>query len=309
MKKQYYRVAASCFEPEASQGLEQRREALRDHLIHLLEEQGPDLLVLPEKVIVHNLPEEPRLLAEGLSGLTVTMVADLARYYSVNICLPILEAEAGGLYNSAVYLDRKGAVAGKYRKHVPMDNEMECGILSGDLAQPPVMVDGLRVGTAICFDQNYPDLLWNWIQSGVDLLTFPAYTYAGCLMRNWALNCGVPLVAAFPWESVIYDRDGSTLVEAGQHTDTVRLGFHAPWIACNLNLQSRVYHLDGNQNLLPVIARRFGGKLDIRLMVKEARMMITSHSPDIEIGEMECEIGLEPLQTYLKRNYSTHELT
>jgi predicted amidohydrolase len=302
MMLQKYRVAASCFEPDTTQAIDLRRQALRFHITELLKEQSPDLLVLPETAIVPDFDCHTLCGAEPITGLTVKMVSEIATDFSANICIPIIEADEGALYNSAVYVNRRGNVAGKYRKHVPTGMEIERGIKPGEAAQKPVVLDGLRVGTAICFDQNYPDLIWNCIASGVDLLTFPSYTYAGNLMRYWAFNCGVPLVCAFPWESVIYDRDGTLLAEAGTYTTTVKFGHHSPWIAHSLDFQSRVYHLDGNQVRLKEIAARYGGKVDIRLIVHDARMMVTVVSDDIDIDHLEQEMGLVPLQTYLRES-------
>lgn len=302
MKVKHYRVAASCFEPDVSHAIEQRRQAFRDHLAALLQEQKPDLLVLPEVALVPDFDRHERCGAEPSSGPAVQTAAAFAKRFSANICMPIIEIEAGKLYNTAVYLDRKGNHAGSYRKHVPTAAEIKQGICPGAANQQPVILDGLRIGTAICFDENFPDLIWNWIARGVDLLTFPAYTYAGNLMRYWALHSGVPLVCAFPWESVIYDRDGAILAHAGTHTDTVRFGYHAPWIACNLNFQSRTYHLDENQAKLPHLAARYGGQLDIRLMVKEARMILTAVADALDIEQVEQEMELIPLQKYLRES-------
>ena len=302
-----YRAAASCFEPDTAHNIDQRRNALRAHITGLLEEQRADLLVLPETVIVQGLEGLHRCGAEPVDGPTVKMVSEIAAGFSANICVPIIEEDERALYNSAIYVDRRGGVAGKYRKRVPMNTEMERGIRPGEPAQQPVVLDGLRVGTAICFDENFPDLMWDWIASGVDLLAFPAYTYAGELMRNWALNCGVPLICAFPWESVIYDRDGSTLAQAGTHTDTVRFGYHHPWIACEVNFRSRIYHLDENQARLKEVAARYGAKVDIRLMVRDGRMMITAIAGDVELDELERDMGLVPLQEYLRASRALAE--
>lgn len=302
MRLNNYRVAASCFEPDVNQQMDKRRQVLCGHIEELLKEQKPDLLVLPEVVMVPDFDRHDRCAAEPIGGPTVKMTAEIAKSFLTNICLPIIEIDGGALYNSAVYVDRSGAIAGKYRKHVPTAAEIKRGIQPGAAVQQPVILDGLRIGTAICFDENYPDLIWNWIACGVDLLAFPAYTYAGNLMRYWAIHCGVPLVCAFPWESVIYNRDGAILAEAGTHTDTIRFGNHSPWIACNLNFQSRIYHLDENQIKLKEIAAHYGGKLDIRLMVRDARMMITVISGDIEIEQMEKDMQLVPLQKYLRES-------
>jgi len=297
-----YRVAASCFEPDAAQTQTQRRTALHSHLVELLASQAPDLLVLPETVIAVGFGEAERCGAEQLDGETVAMAAKLAAAHHANICVPIIEVDGGILFNTAVYVDRSGKIAGTYRKQVPTSGETGNGIHPGGPAQSPVILDGLRLGTSICFDQNFPDQIWHWIATGIDLLVFPAYTYAGNLMRSWAVNCGVPLVCAFPWESVIYDRDGKILAEAGTETSTVRFGFHLPWIACTLNLRSRIYHLDFNQERLKEIASRYGANVDVRLMVKDGRMMLTALGDNPSLEQVEKDLALVPLQKYLQES-------
>ena len=97
-----YRVAASCFEPDTTQLLDQRRQALGAHVTALLEEQRPDLLVLPELVLLPDFHDHPWCGAEPLEGPTVALAAELAARYSANLCLPIVEADGELLFNSAV---------------------------------------------------------------------------------------------------------------------------------------------------------------------------------------------------------------
>lgn len=296
-----YLVSASCFEPAADDKIKQRRDALGAHLSGLLASIRPDLIVLPELSVAIGIEDNPEC-SEMIDGPTVTLVSEIAASASVNICVPILERDNRGLHNSAVYLDRSGRVAGLYRKQMPTAGELRRGIIPGGAAQPPVVVDGVRIGTAICFDENFPDQIWHWIDAGVDLLVFPAYTFAGELMRGWALNCGVPLVCAFPWESVIYDRDGSVPTRAGSLTTTVRFGHHPKWIAARLDMRRRIYHLDGNQMLLEKLTARYAQELQIRLMVQDGRMMISYGAGIGDIEAIEHEFNLVPLQDYLRES-------
>jgi len=292
-----YRVAASCFEPELLQSIAERRESLRIHLTALLKEQKPDLVVVPEVALVPDLDKQ--VSAEPIDGPTINCVAELARLHGANICMPIIEAEKGNKYNAAVYINRRGLVAGKFRKHTPTREELKLGILPGENSPEPVVIDGLRIGTAICYDENYPDLMWHYFVRGVDLLVFPAYTYGGKLMQNWALTCGVPLIAAFPWESVIYDRDGSILAKGGTRTSTIKLGNHPAWIVQEINMQSRIYHLDCNQLKINELGQKYGRKIDIRLLVRESRFQLTVRSDDLDIEQLEKEMNLLPLQRYI----------
>ena len=302
MRIQKYRVAAGCFEPVATHTMAQRLDALRLHVTELLQEQHPDLLVLPETVVTVGLGSNDQYGAEPIDGDTVSMISEIAKKSTTNICIPIIEDEAGDLYNTAVYIGRDGICLGKYRKRVPTSSESETGIRAGARDQQPVLIDGLRVGTAICFDLNFPDLIWDWISCGIDLIVFPSYTYAGELVRNWALNCGVPLIGSFPWESVVYDRDGSVIVKGGTDTSTFRLGHHPAWIACDIDFRRRVYHLDKTQEKLKEISARYGAMVDVRLMVDDGRMMITSISDDMNLDQLEQEMSLVGIQEYLVKS-------
>ncbi len=299
-KPQTYRVAASCFEPDPDHDLDQRREALRAHAAELLEEVRPDLVVLPEVVVAKALDETTRWGAESVDGGTVAGMAELAAAFEANLCVPIVENADDALCNTAVYIDRSGRTAGIYRKRMLTTGELERGLRPGASKQAPVVLDGLRIGTAICFDANFPDQAWGWIEAGVDLLVYPSYTFAGELMRAWAINCGVPLVCAFPWESVIYNRDGSTLAKAGSLTTTVQFGHHPSWIAGTLNFRQRIYHLDDNQEHLEALQARYGATVDVRLLERDGRMMLTAHTDNVDLDMLEEELELMPLQTYLR---------
>lgn len=294
-----YRVAAVCYEPAAEQSIGERLNALAAQVRTVIVQHRPDLVVLPEMCLVADCHLQERVVSEPLDGLTVSAMSGLARELRVSVCIPIIEDDGGRMHNTAVYLDRAGRIAGTYRKRTPTKMELDLGILPGPEKPETVTLDGLRIGTAICYDENYPDLIWRYMDQAVDLLVFPSYTYGGRLIGNWALNCGVPLVCAFPWESVIYDRDGSVLAEGGSLTTTVKFGAHPPWIVHDLDMQSRMYHLDYNQDKIPEMMRRYGDRIDLRLMVREARMRIWARSDELDIQRIEDEMGLIPLQTYL----------
>lgn len=309
LKIQDYRVAASCFEPDPAHDLPRRREALRAHVSALLTEVRPDLLILPEVVVATGLGREAGWGAESIDAGTVPLMAELAAAFKTTICVPIIEDDNGTLYNTAVYLDRTGKVAGTYRKRMLTLGELERGLRPGAAEQPVVVLDGLRIGTAICFDENFPDQIWSWIEAGVDLLVFPAYTFAGELMRAWAIHCGVPLVCAFPWESVLYDRDGGVIAKAGTLTTTVQFGHHPRWLAATLNFRSRIYHLDYNQERLKDLRARYGAQVDVRTMERDGRFMLTARADDVNLDAVDRELGLTPLQAYLRNARAANRKT
>jgi len=78
-----------------------------DHL-HTAGKNGVDIACLPE--------EFAGTTAEEIPGRTTQAVAKLAKQYNMYIVCPIREQAGKEQFNTAVLIDRKGKVAGFYRK-------------------------------------------------------------------------------------------------------------------------------------------------------------------------------------------------
>ncbi|MFN0104149.1 MAG: carbon-nitrogen hydrolase family protein [Bryobacteraceae bacterium] len=59
------------------------------------------------------------------------------------------------LYNSAVLLDRKGDVVGRYDKIHPTEGELKSGIAPGATDPPVFETDFGIIGIQICFDERF----------------------------------------------------------------------------------------------------------------------------------------------------------
>ena len=78
----------------------------------------PDLICLPECSFTGYLYEEDDLkrFAEPIPGPLTAQMSVLAQAYNAYLCFGMLEAAAEGVYDTAVLLDRHGAIAGVHRK-------------------------------------------------------------------------------------------------------------------------------------------------------------------------------------------------
>ena len=144
--------------------------------------RGIDLVVLPETWTGHDAPET-------LEGKTITTVAVLARKHNAYIVCPLDRKEGNRRYNSAVLIDRKGRVAGVYDKVFPYWSEF-------DLV-PPVDIGGKvpvfeadfgRLGIAICFDVNFPEVWQALADHGAELVVWPSAYSAGSSLQAHAIN-------------------------------------------------------------------------------------------------------------------------
>lgn len=101
--------------------------------------------------------------AEHVPGPTTDAVAEAAKKNDINVVCPIFELDTevpGTYYNTAVVIDRRGRVLGKYRKtHIPqlLGYLEKFYFRPGNLGYPVFEVDGHKVGVYICYDRHFPE--------------------------------------------------------------------------------------------------------------------------------------------------------
>lgn len=128
---------------------------------------------------------------EPVPGPTVEKLASAARRYKTNIVAGIAErAETGRYYNSAVVLDRNGAIVGIYRKtHVPLmaapedRATYERNYFSPGNEFPVFSLDCMRLGILICYDRHFPEGWRALATHGAEVVALP--TGARSWNRGW----------------------------------------------------------------------------------------------------------------------------
>ena len=188
------------------------REAQAAHLEAatelLLEAAGrrSDLAVLPEHFNLAGArlgADDYKTAAETLDGPTVMAMRRLAASRQMAIILPIYRLdEADNLRNSAVVIDRGGAIAGCYDKVHPTRAEMEQrGVVAGD-TWPVFDLDFGRVGIMICHDNSFVESARCLALAGAEIIAWP-HVQSGwgdvvwdITLRSRAIDNGVYLVSS-----------------------------------------------------------------------------------------------------------------
>ena len=109
------------------------------------ESYEPDIVCLPEAfplAWVRNRPA-PTDIAEVPPGPITGRFAEYARSHGCYVVCPTYTRENGKVFNAAVLIDRKGKIAGEYRKIRPTAGEVAGGIAPGPL-DPPVFDTDFR---------------------------------------------------------------------------------------------------------------------------------------------------------------------
>lgn len=153
--------------------------------------QGADLAVLPENAYGGPwLPANCRHAPEPLDGPLVSSIRAVAKRHRMNIVLPIHEALDGRQYNTAVVIDREGAVVGVYRKVFPVWGDASQRVpptaQGGGEVGPPDNVtpssagvvafdlDFGRIAVLVCFDTNFSELWQQAAALGAELVVYPS---------------------------------------------------------------------------------------------------------------------------------------
>ena len=160
-----------------------RRENLEKAITMLRQaaSQGADVACLPELFLTPyfcQVEDAARFdLAEPIPGPTTLALAAVARETKMTVVGSIFERRAPGLYhNTAVILDDKGVLLGRYRKmHIPDDPLYyeKYYFTPGDLGFQAFQTDRAKVGALVCWDQWYPEAARLTALQGAEILFYP----------------------------------------------------------------------------------------------------------------------------------------
>jgi len=146
-----------------------------EHL-HTAGKNGVDIACLPE--------EFAGTEAEPVPGPTTKAVAKLARKYNMYVICPIREQAGDEQYNTAVVIDRKGKVAGYYRKVFVFWGE---GLHLSREGVKAFDTDFGRISILTCFDLNYAELWRQCDALDVDIVFWPSAYGGGSPLNAFAI--------------------------------------------------------------------------------------------------------------------------
>jgi len=129
-------------------------------------EEGVDLVCMGETCTGNKLVED------AYAGPTIQLVQKLAARYHMHVILPILSKVEGVLYNTALVVNDKGIVVGRYDKVHPTRGEMAQGITAGNDFPVFDLAFG-RVGICICHDISFPESTRVLGIRGAEIIVWP----------------------------------------------------------------------------------------------------------------------------------------
>jgi len=147
--------------------------------------RGVDIACLPE--------EFAGTTAEPIPGRTTESLGELARKHRMYVVCPLREQAADGKqYNTAVLLDRRGQVAGAYRKVFVFWGE---GLNVGEDGVKVFDTDFGRIALLTCFDANFDEVWQEAERKGAEIVFWPSAYGGGSVLNGYAMIHNYPIVA------------------------------------------------------------------------------------------------------------------
>lgn len=259
------------------------KEAI-DHL-HTAGRNGVDIACLPE--------EFAGTEAEPIPGPTTNVVAELAKQYNMYVVCPMREQASDKQYNTAVLIDRKGEVAGYYRKVFVFWGE---GLNLSTEGVKAFETDFGRISILTCFDLNYPELWQRCDDLDVDIVFWPS-AYGG----------GSPLNAM----SILYHYyivpvgAGNIIDITGKTCSDIEKPRDKQFIA-TLDLDRAFAHQDFNREKVDKMLKEHAGEIEVQRNLSEEDLapwwLFKATKPGVTVRKLLKEYKIETLREYQHRS-------
>jgi predicted amidohydrolase len=262
--------------------------------------QGLDLAILPETAVTSTTgPASARAIR--LDGPVRETFGRLARQHKTYIVAPMDLAEEGAkgttYSNAAVLFDRKGEVAGIYRKAHPVamvgSNELEGGITPG--REFPVFdCDFGKLGIQICWDIQFDDGWATLDEKGAEIVAWPSASPATAQPASRAgLHRYYVVSSTWREDATIFEPTGLIAAQVEQQGKV---------LVHELDLSYAVLGWSAPLNNGKALTKTYGERVGYHYEPREDLGLFWSNDPKTTIGEMIRSLGLEEIDAQVARN-------
>jgi predicted amidohydrolase len=266
-------------------------DVIRD-LIDTEAAKGVDLVVLPE-----TWRGQKDNTMETLDGPTITAMSALALKYHTYIVSPIDRKDGDRRLNSAVLLDRNGKVVLVYDKIFPYWSEFDHHKkVEVGTAAPVYQADFGKIGIAICFDVNFPEVWKSLADHGAELVVWPSAYSAGTTLQAHALTNHYYIVSStYTADCIVYDITGEQILYQKSKDINVT---HV-----TLDLDRGVYHMNFNIAKRDKLLTEHGEEVEQQEWLdREQWFVLRARRPGVSARELAHQYGLEELRDYINRS-------
>ena len=256
------------------------------------EAQGPlDIIALPE-----TWANTDATGPETLDGPIITRMRKLAAAHRVYIVCPLDRTDGKHRWNSAVLIDRQGNIQGVYDKVYVFWSEFDKKppVENGSIV-PVFQCDFGRLGLAICFDVNFPQVWQLLAEQGAEMVVWPSAYSAGTSLQCDAIAHHYYIVSStMACDCLVYDITGRQILYQRQPGVNVT--------RVTLDLDRSIHHQDYNIDKIKALMAEHGEDLEYEpVMHLEGWHVLRAKRPGVSRGRSR-EHGIEDLRDYIPRS-------
>ena len=240
------------------------------------------------------LPEEfAGTEAEPIPGPTTRAVAIPAKKYNMYVICPIREQAGDKQFNTAVLIDRKGKIAGYYRKVFVFWGE---GLHVSTEGVKAFDTDFGRISILTCFDLNFAELWRECDALDVDIVFWPS-AYGG----------GSPLNAfAILYHYYIVPVGAGNIIDiTGKTFDKIEKPRPKQFIA-TLDLDRAFAHYDFNRKKVEKMLTEHKGEIKVERKLSDEDLapwwLFKAVKPGVSVRKLLKEYHIETLREYQHRS-------
>ncbi|WP_164553399.1 carbon-nitrogen hydrolase family protein [Brevibacillus marinus] len=205
---------------------------------------GSDIILLPELFSTEYFPaaKNPQYFSYAVpeDSPTIARFCGIAKEHQTAILLPYFEKAGSRYYNTMLYIDRSGSIAGRYRKvHIPAVRSIEKFYFRPGYEFPVFAAEWGTFGCLICQDRLFPEAARVLALKGADVLfianaagnyaNFAAVWEAQHVMRAYENGCfvvtsnrvGTENGVKFFGKSLVAAPGGEILTAASDREETI----------------------------------------------------------------------------------------
>ncbi len=214
------RLAAVHFRPRNSPSSQHNLELYAGYVANAAQQKA-DIVCLPEGITMVGTDLDYVSASEPVPGPTTRFLGEIARKHKLYIVAGIMEKQGDIVYNTAVLIDRKGELAGKYRKVSLPREEIDGGVTPGD-SLPVFDTDFGRIGIMICWDVFFPEPARGLALQGAEVIFMPIWGGNLTLARARAIENQIYLVSStYDMKTAVFDREGEIIQEATENNPVI----------------------------------------------------------------------------------------
>lgn len=245
----------------------------------------PDIVCLPETFT--------RGEAETVPGPTTERIAAWARKHRSYVICPLKVRNDNSVFNSAVLIDRRGKIVGRYDKIRPTEGELKQSVQPGVIDPPVFQTDFGTIGIQICFDVNWRKQWQRLKQRGAQIIFFPSAYPAARQVRSlaWLNQCFV-VSSTKTRPASILDITGESLATTGKFRR---------WAGAVLPIGKRLFEIDFHVGKLRQIEQKYGRKVQVEWFHNDDLATLASLDPELTVDDIIAEFKLTPHSNYIRR--------